>query len=348
MKKIDISDLSTMSGLLLPSTLSTLDTINIILHLTGCYLLNNIYHNGNRTVQQLYLINLSIIEATKNVGYLIWNVSVIIYLSKYSISSMRIASDVKYYLIPVIITGVYLSYFLAMTYLTVDRLLHVLLHMKYSMFWTINKARKLLIVTCMVNFTISVTFALTFYFTRSDRSYGLIVKKMFYIYIPTVLYTIFLILAVVSYIIMFLKFANSRRVTTERDPEDPRQSLGRIFLNSRFFISIMLVLSYLILMIIPSLIRTFYFITGTRVPKLVNVYIDISITLSDTADGIIFIFMNPSVRTLLLKKLSSLFNRNTSNVVCAFTAMIRVDTATVYNINDNVQRTFNNEAIATQ
>ena len=323
-----------MAVLVISCVIATIDTINIILHLTGFYLLINNYNNGNKTVQKLYLIHLSIIEATKNFCYLIGNVPVIIHLSRYSISSRRIAYYIDYYIMAITTTGVYLSYFLAMMYITVDRLLHVLLHMKYSMFWTINKARKLLIVTCMVNFTISATFALVYYFIRDDNFMATIMENIFNIYVPTVLYTIFFILAVVCYIIMFLRFAQSRRATTQTDSDSPQQSLMSIFLNSRFFVSIMLVTSYLIFMIIPSLIRTFYYIADAHMPHILFDYINISVTLSDTADGIIYIFMDRSVRKLLLKKLSSLINRNASNEVPV--AVVRCNNATFHNANSNV------------
>ena len=340
---LETSNLSIMLGIFLKYTVPTVDAINIILHLVGCYLLKNIYHNRKKTVQQLYLIHLSTIEAMKNVCYLIGNVSNIIYLSKYPIFSIKIARGISYYIMAITTTGVYLSYFLAMTYLTVDRLLHVLLHMKYSMFWTINKARKLLIVTCIVNFGISATFALVYYFIRDDNIMVTIIENIFNIYVPTVLYTIFVILAVVSYIIMFLKFADSRRVTMQTDPDAPRQSLFRIFLNSRFFVSIILVMSYLIFMIIPSLIRVFYYIADVHMPDILFEYINISVTLSDTADGIIYIFMDRSVRKLLVKKVSSLINRNAINEAADVTEILRFDTATLHNANYDIKTIFKND-----
>ena len=280
---------------------TTLSAINICLHLLGCYLLQVAYNNGRKTVQQLYLINLSVNETSKNILYLLLN---ILYIVSYSNISEKTSYNVdvsRRYIYIIHTTGNYWSYALAMFYLTCDRLLHVLLNYRYPMFWTTSKARKLLIVTCFVNCAISLTFALIYYFTRSNiQRYTLVNSLRFYV--PPVLSTTFLIFALVTYIVMFFKFVQSRRLTMPRNPDAPQETVFHIFVNSRFFISVMLISSYIILAVIPLVIRSFY--TTNNLPTYLNIYVNISLMLSDSADAVIYIFMDRTIRKIWRQKFS--------------------------------------------
>ena len=281
----------------------TLNGINICLHLFGCCLLQVVYKNGNKTAQQLYLINLSLNEAITNIFYLSANILLILLYTNFSKNTAGNIWETLGYIFIINITGVYLSYFLAMFYLTCDRLLHVLLNFRYPMYWTINKARKLLIVTCVVNCVISLTFAIINSFIRSMIVKAKLINSL-YNYVPAFLYPIFLIFAPITYITMFFKFVQSRLVTMPSDPDAPDETLFHIFVNFRFFVSVWLITSYLILMVIPILIKTLCYFADIPMSKVLISYVDISITFSDTADGVIYIFMDRKVRKVIWKKLS--------------------------------------------
>ena len=295
-----------MNNLTLCYISTTLSAINVCLHLLGCYLLQVVYNNGRKTVQQLYLINLSLNEAIKNIIFLlVW----ILYIASYSTISEKTSYNIDeswVYIYIIYITGSFWSCVLAMFYLTCDRLLHVLLNYRYPMFWTISKARKLLIVTCFVNCAFSLTFALIFYFTHSIIQRTMLINSLL-TYVPLVHSTTFLIFALVTYIVMFFKFAQSRRLTMPRNPDAPQETLFHIFVNSRFFISVMLISSYIILSVTPVVIRSFY--TSTNFPSYVIIYNNISVILSDTADAVIYIFMDKQVRKILWQKVSMLICR---------------------------------------
>ena len=70
---------------------------------------------------------------------------------------------------------------------------------------------------------------------------------------------------------MFLKFARSRRNTSA-----PQSSLFNIFINSRFFVPVLLIASFLLLTVIPNLIRSFAFVTGITISKQISLYILVS------------------------------------------------------------------------
>ena len=320
----------------------TLYAINICLHLLGCCLLQGVYNNGRQTVQQLYLINLSLNEAIKNIIFILLPILNIV---SYSNISEKTAYNVRVsrtYIYIIGLTGFYWSYVLAMFYVTCDRLLHVLFCYRYPMFWTISTARKLLIVTCFVNCAISLIFALIYYFILSNTQRTTL-KNSLQIYIPTVLYSTFLVFALVTYIVMFFKFVQSRRLTMPRDTDAPQETLFHIFVNSRFFISVMLISSYIILAVIPIVIRSLYAINN--LPTYLHIYTIISITLSDTADAVIYIFMDRQVRKFLWQnvsmftcKRSHVFVSNPNENVILSNANSNTQTA-VSNIHSNQSTT---------
>ena len=107
---------------------------------------------------------------------------------------------------------------------------------------------------------------------------------------------------------MFYVFASSRRnISAPRDNYAQQQTLFHIFKQSHFGMSLLLISSYLILLVIPSLIKPFYYITQTTQPPEYRLYQSISVRLSDTADAMIYVFISPAARKLLLQKISSLF-----------------------------------------
>ena len=112
---------------------------------------------------------------------------------------------------------------------------------------------------------------------------------------------------------MFRKYASSRRRTSSAGNIDvPQESLFRIYRNSRFFVSIMLVTSSLILGVIPKLMYVFMLIADNKVPLPFKYYVEFCRLLSDMVDGIIYVMLQPSVRKLLLEKLSSALRHCTS------------------------------------
>ena len=106
---------------------------------------------------------------------------------------------------------------------------------------------------------------------------------------------------------MFYVFASSRKnVSAPRDNNAQQQTLFHIFKQSRFGISLLLISSYLILLVIPVLITPFCLITQTTLPRGYILYRRISVALSDTADAMIYVFISPAARKLLLHKIISL------------------------------------------
>ena len=278
-----------------------LDSSNILLHGLGLSLLISLYNKCEKTVAQLYLLNLSISKLLKNLIYLLYDAMYITYLSR--------TKDIYYIIIYLqLITGtvIYWLYLFAVMFLLVDRLAIVLLNMRYSIIWNIRKAR--ILITTSWFFCVSVSFlAFTLVYNyigaKELTRYNITLKITYYIAI--IFNGLFYIFAVLSYIIMFVKLKSKRRYTNKFSSN---QSLFQVCRNSWFFIVSLLVASFLLLMVIPKLVLSISWINGDHLPEAVRVYIYISIALLDTVDGVIYIFMYAPVQRFLYATLSSLFS----------------------------------------
>ena len=283
--------------------LVALDAINFIFHGMCCYLLISKYlRMGKQSPQQLYLINLAASEILANILLVVRDIVNIIRPLDYLVPS--ILHTTFWCLNMAFVTGVSYIYILARFFVTGDRLLNVLFYAKYARYWCMGKTWKLIIITWMCNLVISISLSLLTYFKFNYVRYEANISKIMAVYVLTFLHGVFLIFTFFTYCVMFRKLVHSQRYFARRRNEKiPQVSLLKIFINSRFFISGLLVSSYLILTVIPSLTRSIHYIAGYKVPYSLTLFYLISTRLSYTVDGIIYTFLQKSIRDLLMKTL---------------------------------------------
>ena len=281
-------------------TYISLRSINIALHGFGLYLLVTLYKQGEKSSQRLYLLNLSFAELLQNFF------SLVIHSLRltYKLHPSRVLGRTITFLIYVINTGVGYQYFASMFLLLGDRLLCTLLGLRYPIYWNFRKTITTITCTWVCNVLVSVAASLHVYVSKKQVIYGEVNKIMSF-YVPTTLFATFLIFSIFSYSVMFYKFLSSRRRTSGGGTAQP--SALYIFTHSKFFICIILVSTFLILMVIPTSIGTLSLIIDNPLSRSFDKYLHISVILSDTADVFIYVFLQPSVRKLLLKHLSSVF-----------------------------------------
>ena len=271
-----------------------LDVINIFIHSLGSHLLFTLYKKGNKTSQQLFLINLSVIEACINVLRLVFNALTVVYFCNGTTSIQVVTQHLKI----VAITGGYYLYIISLFYITCDRLLNVLLNIRYRIYWNESKTKQLLVSTWIVISTLSVLVTLVYSFKRNNQNMKSIIFMSLFMYIPPLLNIGLFIVAVISYSYIFLKHSSACKRRHE-------VSLFRIFRNSHFFVSVLLVKTFFLLAVLPNIIQTSLKIAGIVFSETFILYTSISFTVSDTADGIIYIFMQKSVRKLLFQRIYS-------------------------------------------
>ena len=104
-----------------------------------------------------------------------------------------------------------------------------------------------------------------------------------------------------SYMVIFI-----RHVSNKQRVARGHISAFQVFKRSRFYVSLLLIASFLLLMMVPLLVYALSRITHHRLPNSAALYVDCSILLADTADAVIYVFLHRPVFQLLQRKGRSL------------------------------------------
>ena len=274
--------------------------LNVILHTVGSCLLINLYTRNRPTTQQIYLLHLSICEGITNLIYVIQTFPSFLSISANTSAVVRKMLEVLYFINFILM---YMVIYMTMLLMTLDRLMSVVLNFKYSNYWNPNKTKKSIILMWCVCILATISFLLPYKFN------SLLWGESFGVYFYPVSNIAFLLLASVTYIFMFWKYKNSQRIkqrqrrstvgqTTTFVPNH-KLTLIKVFLQSRFYISVLIILTYVLFIIIPycTYLLYRYAIKGkSQIPEHIMTILHPFTYLSD---AVIYIFMQPRVRKLL-------------------------------------------------
>ena len=125
-----------------------------------------------------------------------------------------------------------------------------------------------------------------------------------HLYLPAVLNLTFIVFAVSSYLYIFRRFAKGNRM---RSNSTASTSID-LFRSSRFYIATMLIASFVVFVVTPSLTLSVLQICNVDLSVQVRLYAYISEAVSDLVDGVIYVFMYVPVRNLASKKLSKILH----------------------------------------
>lgn len=283
--------------------LVTLNITNVILHSLGCYLLTEINKNGAQSVEIMYIINLSACEAIMNCLELIRRVALLTHLHPDVESTV---ATVNQYILIVMFTGVSFVFYCDMIYLTLDRLMNILLDIKYPLYWCETKAKYLLSGTWCAGLIMCATVSVLRY------SIGFDWEGAFFKYFYPGINIGFIMLAVVTYVFIFKQYRKTRmnpvrlkNNAESQDGENTQQddSAWTVFRNSRFYISVLLILSFILFMVVPDMTYLMYGIINEKKNDDLAAACWISYAISNCVDAIIYILLQEDVRNLLWKKL---------------------------------------------
>lgn len=275
---------------------NVLRLITIILHIIGIHLLVTLHRNGSRTPERIFLINLSISEVMFNFFDIL--TTPLTDLASFSANASSIVTDVQGYIFILSGYGVVPVYFLSMIYLTIDRLLDIILSIKYHLYCDTKKAK----LTLKVTWVISTSTALSLAFLHGFTTVDLVSPCLKYVY-PT-FEIIFIVLAFITYGFLFHKYRKSRIPPVQVVGSQNRApTVLECFQTSRFHVPVLLIASFLIFVTVADLMYTFGVAVNYSKMSLVNEICRMSIVIGCLSDAIIYIFISPSVKHLLLKKL---------------------------------------------
>ena len=276
--------------------------MNISIHVVGFYLLLCL---KPKKVQHWFVISLSITEIIKNVVIELTTIPDVMDLSD---ETWLVIDEIHVYLAITYDYGITTLYYMTMYYITLDRLLRILLSMSYPLYWNIKKTKILLLSTWVFSVLVCTILSLIYKFCGADNglSYFIYVddtEAAIVAYSHPCIDTIFLLLAIATYWTIFCKYALSRRRISISSNNRNVESSFQIFIRSPFFVPVLLILSFIIFTVFPNLIFAYYEFSGEEISYTLDVICYILFATSDLCDAFIYIFVQKQVRNTLLKKI---------------------------------------------
>ena len=276
-----------------------MDTIYIItglitiisnaLHLLGCFLLWKTFNWSAITNQQLLIFHISLCEAFISSN---WLVNHIFLSSGYSKESAEVS-----YFVCIHLALMSILYMLMMS-LTLGRLLAVVLGLKYSVYCTVEKLKKCLIIFWSIGMICIILFIILYYFL------GRWFVKVECVSFIVTISVLFIVVAFVTYAVIFWKYMKSRDAIHRYDPStnmsQQQASIAQTFLNSRFYVSILIILTYLMFNTIPFCTAVILSKNGKVIERGTSFEIIFVLKhLAYTTDPLIYIFLQKKVRKKL-------------------------------------------------
>lgn len=277
-----------------------LNILIFILHCFGFFLLMTVYKNGGDNIQLLYLLHLSVLEAVKNFLSAL-NMPV---TKMYDIpeSSVKTIVSIQGHISNVVDMANLMQYVLLL-YMITDRLLEVKLNIKYPVYWNLQKAQCLMTITWAVLACCSVIVSVTDELLEKDVLYPAIT------YIMVSLDFIFITASISTFGFIFYRYVEARQAPIGgRIDSQNKVSLFRTFTNSKFFISCLLIVNFLLLKVIPDLIYTFYGVASEHNSYELLITTIILASIADLIDVFIYVLMQERVKRLLRRRYKKWFS----------------------------------------
>lgn len=294
----------------LQSVLVSLNIANVLLHSIGIYLLVKIQQRNSGNIQTVYVINLSVCEAIMNFLELLRRIPSFFTIRADVESTISVVNE---YIHIVMFTGISFVFYWVMIFLTLDRLLDILLNIRYPIYWNETKTKNLLGGTWFLGVMLCVTVSMLYY------SIGFDWEDAFFKYFYPAISIGFIGLAIVTYGFIFKRYRRTRTnpVCFYNNPIATNQNFNTIdtttsnrqpnawtvFRKSRFYISVLLILSFIFFMLIPDMTYLLYGIIHKKKDEVLVAACWISYAISNCVDAIIYIFLQADVRKLLWMKI---------------------------------------------
>ena len=206
-------------------------------------------------------------------------------------------------------------YYWFMFILTIDRLAGTVLNFRYPIHWNLKKAKYLIASAIIINMLICIGMFILYSTLGQTKFAQYHVSAIFYTYIPSGLDLAFLILALTTYSIIFIRYIQSLRRSGRSSRQSSGHSSGQhsisierkgiipIFFESRFYISVFIILNFLCFSVIPGLVYAYFEVLEKRIPENLLLCIYISFKMLDTGESVIHIFLRRSIRKELTRKM---------------------------------------------
>ena len=260
---------------------------NIFFHCAGIYLLTVLKRNGEGKIHLINLLNLSCIELISSILSLF---TILFHAIKFA--DPGVSKEIEKHFNMIKASLILTAYFLTMVVILMDKVLEVMMNIRYAAIWNERKANILIIIMWIFGATLCLSILLAYHITKFD----FMLYFPIFIMLPANIF--YVILALASYAYIFYKF-NKSRILPYGGRKDKALSFCHVFRKSRFFIPMSLILVYIIFHVIPTIV--YILLIGTKKREYIRIYIAISYNVAMLFDSWICIFLEPHVKQLLRK-----------------------------------------------
>lgn len=276
---------------------------NIILHGIGLYLLKCLPKRNRGKPQVIYIMNLSAIELILNA------VSFLRRILKMTSSDISKADKYMQYTYIFDYSVLKFSLHLTMIAITLDRMFLIILNLQYPKYFKKKCAKLIVLGIWLLSGVMFITYILVFIYEFEQNPSKSCASGKFMLVAFDIM---FVVIAIVAYYLIFKKhtFQQSQRsllqlnnLTVDGSDEAAsslKQSFWNAFKHSRFYVALLLILTFIVFVIPPDMIFAFYECKNKE--KIIKHVATISYAFSYFSDGVVYIFLNREVRRLLLNK----------------------------------------------
>ena len=272
---------------------------NLFIQSVGLHLLTSVQADDGNDAQLIYITNLCVVELIITVIWIVKGTFSVISFSLFGTVSATI-TKINEYVAIVTCAILWFNIYMSMHYIIIDKLLQVILNIKYPTHCNVKNARSVVTATWVAGIFACACIAIPYEIVEVNYEE---INSMFYISFGVV----FMIFGIGAYSFIFYRYIQARfdpcqrRILSFR-----RQSLFHVFKHSRFAISVLLMTSFVLFVIIPDVLIGFAGIVKTRDNGMLDIHFVLLLALhqfSFICDGYIYIFMQPEVRRLFSRKL---------------------------------------------
>lgn len=276
-------------------------SLNLIFHSIGTYFLITVHRRGRKTVQNLCLMNLGVLEIIKSIMNIL-GVTTSLRLSVEHVNNKRVWQEIWTLVVVINAFGLNLWQYTAIIFITLDRLF-LIVFSSYQKYWTIKKTKYLICMTWLLGIIGCAATYMSHKFNNFNN------EEKVDIYIKTGLDFIFVVVSLTTYILIFRRYISSHQRTRSNSDVCERETAWQLFRKTRFFIAIGLISSFFLFMAIPDITLTALILMNKPVPDtLLKAFLFLG-AISDLIDALIYIFMRDEVRERLLSPLEKYRHR---------------------------------------
>lgn len=283
----------------------------ITFHTCGLYLLQCLRRSGRGDVQLLLVMNLSVSEILLNVTYaLLFTLNISFNYGHVHLTALYVMRYIEIFSS----ACVNLVYYSCMIYIAVNKMLEVFLNLKYHIYCKKKNVLYLLSATWVISFMTFIAFSVLERLIQIDY-HGILT------YFYTSVDFIFILIVCLTHSYIFRRYRKSRVPGTNcplrlvSKQKHKKISILQTFQNSRFYISCVLIVTFILFTIVPKLLAFFVYpsLNDVSLKLISGVTIGILYHISFIVDAFIYVFMLRPVKQLLLKKIRKLWKFKKDN-----------------------------------